>query len=164
MPAVAQFAGAAQCLFAMATDPNRNGWLLHRLGEKNDVGEIAVLAAEGRIVFGPKFSERLDIFIRHPAPLAERRRFQIVELLLHPAYTQTHDHPALRKNIETRQHLGRDDGIPIGRDHDAGDETDALCRAGEKRHRRQCFQVIAGTGIFTVHGVGIGDRYISWEQ
>jgi hypothetical protein len=66
----------------------------------------------------------------------------------------------VRKNIETRQHLGDEDGIPIRRDHDAGDEADAPRGAGQKRHRRQRFQVIAGAGILAVDCVGIGDRYI----
>src|SRR6267142_3796750 len=126
MPAVAQFAGAAQCLFAMAADPNRNGWLLHRLGQKNDIRETVVLAVERWIFLGPKFSEGANVLIRHPAPLAERRRFQVLEFLLHPAHAQANDYSALRKNIKTSEHLGREDGIPIGRDHDAGDEADAL--------------------------------------
>src|SRR4030095_11323403 len=95
MPAVAQFTGPAQCCFAMTADPNRNGWLLHRLGQKNDIREIAVLAVEGWVFLGPEFSEGANILIRHPAPLVERRRFQVIELFLHPAYTSAHHHPAL---------------------------------------------------------------------
>src|SRR4029077_10289251 len=160
MPTVAQFTGASQSLFAMAADPNRNAGLLHRLGQKNDVGKITVLAVEGRVLFSPELSEGLDIFICNPAPLVERRRFQVIELFFHPAYTQAHDYPALRKNIETREHLGRDDRIPIGRDHDASDEADALRGSGEERHRRQGFQVIARAVILAVDGVRIGNRYI----
>ena len=155
MPAVAQFTGAAQCLFAMAADPNRNGWLLHRLGQKNDIRETVVLAVEGWLLIGPKLSKGFDVFVGHSAPLAERRRFQVLEFLLHPAHAQANDYSALRKNIKTSEHLGREDGIPIRRDHDAGDEADALRGAGEKGHRRQRFQVIAGAGILAVDGIGI---------
>src|SRR5262245_11263462 len=160
MPTVAHFSRSTHSLLTVAADPDRNGRRLHRFREENDVGEAAMFSMEGWIVLRPKLSKGFYVFFGHSTPLAERRRLQVIEFFLHPADAQSDDHPPPRKHVETRQHLGRNYRISIGRDHDAGNESNAVCGTGKKGHGHQGFQMIAGAGIFAVYGVGIRDRYV----
>src|SRR5262249_35508145 len=154
MPTVPHFSRSTHSLLTVAADPDRNGRRLHRLRKKNDVGEAAMFSMEGWIVLRPKLSKGFDVFVGHSTPLAERRRLRVIEFFLHPADAQSDDPPPPRKHVETRQHLGRNYRISIGRDHDAGNESNALRGTGKKGHGHQGFQMIAGAGIFAVYGVG----------
>ena len=92
MPAVAEAGGAADRVFAVAADPDRDRRLLHGLGQEDDVGEVAIFAAVARVIAGPKLSERRDVFVGDFAALLERLGAQDFEFFLHPADAGADDH------------------------------------------------------------------------
>ena len=144
----------------MAADPDRNRGFCTGLGRKIKLEKLTNLPLNARLIAGPEFAERADIFVGDPAALGVIRRLEIFEFFFHPTDADADDHPAAGKHIQTRQHLGGHDGIAVGQDHHAGDEANPLGRAGEKTHGHQSFQMVTRAGIFAVDRVRIRHRDI----
>ena len=53
IPSVAQPRGATQRNWTFTTDPQRRMRVLHRFGQKRDIGELRKFAIESRAVLGP---------------------------------------------------------------------------------------------------------------
>src|SRR5437867_7694045 len=71
MPAVAVPGGAAQRGTAVATDPDRRMWLLHRLRQALDALEAVELAAERRRTLRPQRLEDAQVLVADGAAAVE---------------------------------------------------------------------------------------------
>src|ERR671923_940210 len=126
MPGVPETGRSANRLPAVAADPDRNRWFLHRFGQEHDVGKATILAVKGRIVAGPKFPKSFNIFVGDLATSFETRRLQCFEFFFHPTDAQADDDSPVGKHVETRKYLGGKNSVPSRGAPSARAKCDAL--------------------------------------
>src|SRR5882762_8580210 len=95
IPAVADPRGASQRRAALAPDPDRRVWLLHRFRLEHHVSELDIASLEARVVFGPQLAEGIQILVGNRYALGQRRHTECLELLLHPAGADAEGQPPL---------------------------------------------------------------------
>src|SRR6516162_5841483 len=94
IPRITDAGSTSQRRTALASDPDRRMRLLHGLRLETDIGETDMLTVELRRIPRPEFNEGAHIFVRHCSTRIEVRRVHGLELLAHPARTDTQRQPA----------------------------------------------------------------------
>ena len=84
-----------------------------------------MLAVELRRILRPEFNKGAHIFVGHCSTRIEIRRVDGLELLAHPAHTDTQRQPATRENVDGRENLRGQHGRSMRHHHDGGHETQA---------------------------------------
>src|SRR6516162_3012041 len=143
IPRIANADSSSQRRTALASDPDRRMRLLHGLRLETDIGETDMLTVELRRIPRPEFNEGAHIFVRHCSTRIEVRRVDGLELLAHPARTDTQRQPATRKNVDGRENLGGQHGWSMRHHHDGGHETQARRFRSDPGDLRQLFVPLA---------------------
>src|SRR3954451_13848902 len=97
IPRIADAGSSSQRRTTLTSDPDRRMRLLHGLWLETDIGESDMLAVELRRIPRPEFNEGAHIFVGHCSTRIEVRRVDGLELLAHPARTNTQRQPATRE-------------------------------------------------------------------
>ena len=156
IPGIADAGGSSQRRTALASDPDRRMRLLHGLRLETDIGESDMLAVELRRILGPEFNEGAHIFVGHCSTRIEVRRVDGLELLAHPARTDTQRQPATRENVDGRENLGGQHGRSMRHHHDGGHETQARRFRGDPGDLRQLFVPLAAGAAGELPGGAVG--------
>src|SRR5437667_211943 len=137
VPGGPELDGAAERGPAVPPDPDRWVRLLQRFGLEDEAAELRVLTSKRRRPAGPKLVHRLQIFIGHGAAL-RKGHAQRGALGGHPTRADPKNEAAATERVERRDHLGRNDRIPVRDDEDCRPESDSAGRPGKdsERHER----------------------------
>ena len=99
----------------MAPNPDRDPWLLDRLGLELDSVDAVVLAVELRVRLAPERLHDSQELVGHRAALVVVQS-QDLELFLQPAHSHAANDAAAGQNIQRREHLGLDYRVAVGQD------------------------------------------------
>src|SRR5438874_12822751 len=129
VPGGPELDGAAERGPAVPPDPDRWVRFLQRFGLEDESAELRVLTSKRRLPTGPKLTHRLQIFIGHGAAL-RKGHAERDALRGHPARADPKNDAAATQRVERRDHLGRNDRIPVRDDDDCRPESDSARRPG----------------------------------
>ena len=124
----------AECWLGIAPENNRWMGLLHGLGIGYQRRKLAKFAAVCGGLLCPHRLHGVEILAR-TLGAALRRHAEGAEFLFQPANAHAKEKTPLGEPVETRDHLGRDQGVTVRHQADAGAQLDAARVRGGKGER-----------------------------